>query len=69
MRKILLTILAIFVIGLGFGYLAQWYGMPRIGLHAMTFGQYLVFYAIVMTAAMLIGLVKGIAGLSDRSDR
>lgn len=69
MKRILTSLAGVLVIGLVFGFWAQSYGMPRIGLHAMTFGQYLVFYLIVVTGALLIGVVKGLGGLTDRGAR
>lgn len=69
MKRILCSLAGILVVGLVFGFWAQSYSLPRIGLHAMTFGQYLVFYTIVVTAAALIGAIQGFSGVTDRGAR
>lgn len=69
MKRILTSLAGVLVAGLFFGFWSQAYALPRIGLRALPFGQYLVFYSIVIAGALVIGVLRGLSGVSERRTR
>lgn len=61
MRTVLSLFLLIFV-GLGLGFWTQAYTLPRVGLHAMEFGQYFVLFLLVVVGHVLIAVAKAVGG-------
>jgi hypothetical protein len=53
-----LAVIAALAAGLVGGYAAQAYSLPRVGLHALDFGQYLVLFGIYVVAHTVIAVCK-----------
>lgn len=53
-----LAVIAALAAGLIGGYAAQAYALPRIGLHALDLGQYVVLFGIYVVAHVVIGVCK-----------
>lgn len=64
-----LSVLGMLLVSFGFGYWLQAYSLPRIGLHAMDIGQYLVVFGFYVVAHILIAICKAAGGNDDQSVR